>query len=170
MWVVHAQGPVRVHNSSVADLTIGSIALPAQTVYKKPKGFWYAIGSSWHEWLSTDMPDWEGSYDYLLSVNDAELKIIQTQVELEEFSEQYAVRPLDDMVSINWPMVATQYKGIEIPVHLDYGGFDSSTMWYYGWDVPSGCIWDASAISSLELVQRRTEPTFEETMSGKKKK
>jgi hypothetical protein len=169
MWVVHAQGPVRVHNSTSPDITIASIQSPAQTINKKPKGLWYAIGGSWHEWLNTDMPQWEGSYDYLLDVNENELKIIQTQAELEEFSRQYGTTrqsPHDDLISIKWPLVATQWKGIEIPVHLDYGGWDSSTFWYYGWDVPSGCIWDASAIQSLELVQRRHPPTLEEAAAG----
>ena len=159
MWVVLAQGPVRVHNSSSSNLTLASIkTTPQETLGDKPRGFWYAIGGSWLEWMQSNMPKWEGAYDYLLEVDESALKIINTQEGLVQFTREYGapISRFEDRHRINWARVAHEFKGIEIPEYLSY---DTVTQWY----VPSGCIWDASAIRSLELVQRRDAPVGPET-------
>ena len=51
----------------------------------------------------------------------------------------------------NWPLLATQCAGIEIAPYQH--AFRSTHMWYYGWDVASGCVWDKSGIKKIEKIE-----------------
>jgi hypothetical protein len=51
---------------------------------------------------------------------------------------------------INWPKVAQDYSGIEICPYQ--WKFRLNYMWYYGWDVASGCIWNQNALNSTNVI------------------
>ena len=39
---------------------------------------------------------------------------------------------------------------------------DMETRWYYGWDCASGCVWDASAVQSVEPLPDFVKPQVRE--------
>jgi hypothetical protein len=51
---------------------------------------------------------------------------------------------------IDWKKVAKEYSGIEICPYI--GEQRLKFSWYYPWDVASGCVWDNSAVKSINLV------------------
>lgn len=130
---------------------------PSQRIGMKPKGLWYGIGTSWVDWLegegySISSKDWGGKYIYKLKLSGGVLRI-KSAAELDEFTDEYNAdkHGIGEFGSfINWHEVAKKYKGIEI------APYQSSRrhryMWYYGWDVASGCIWSASAVSKFIRV------------------
>lgn len=56
---------------------------------------------------------------------------------------------------IDWKKVTEEYQGIIISPYIWQRRLAPHTMWYYGWDVASGCIWDTDAIEEVKLVERR---------------
>ena len=46
----------------------------------------------------------------------------------------------------DWAKVASHYDGIEICPYIESR---RNMTWYYGWDVASGCVWNASGIKEL---------------------
>lgn len=125
-----------------------------QKVGPKPRGFWYGFGSSWLDWVRSEMPDWETNYVHLVKVNDSRILKISTFDELSAFTEEFGVESEDASYMrtpyINWPEVAKLYSGIEINPYIIQGRrkFD----WYYPWDVASGCVWGEDSIVSIELL------------------
>ena len=131
----------------------------------KPAGLWYAVGSEWIDWCQSEMPEWIGDKYYRIEVTDKVLKI-DTEPKFMDFMKEFAemeppykfatmdhpmfINSLRRDTMINWEKVAQQYSGIEIaPYRYD---LRLEHMWYYGWDVASGCIWDKSGIKSLKRI------------------
>lgn len=52
---------------------------------------------------------------------------------------------------IDWPKVAKRYGGIEITPYIYKARM--THLWYYGWDVASGCVWLASAVQNIKLLK-----------------
>jgi hypothetical protein len=125
----------------------------AQETGYKPRGLWYGFGDSWREWVQGNMPAWEKPHLYRVEVEPARILRLESAREVEEFSERYAC-PLpgtEGMRSVyfscdavDWAAVAARYGGIEIPDY--HWGLRHSLMWYYGWDVASGCVWAPDAL------------------------
>ena len=115
---------------------------------QKPSGLWYQIDNSWDEWVSNEMPEWQGGYCVTTElVVDAKLiLVISTNEELLAFTEEFG---RDGSWSISWASVAQRYSGIEISTYLWDMRLDDRTAWYYGWDVASGCIWNKAAVTIL---------------------
>ena len=51
---------------------------------------------------------------------------------------------------IDWIKVSKQYSGIEINPYQHSNRYTS--MWYYGWDVASGCIWKNDLIKNITKI------------------
>ena len=125
----------------------------------KPMGLWYAIGTEWIDWVESEMPDWIGDKFYKLETTSKVLKVDtpqKFQALIKEYGTytpllRYDPNPKRDN-RIDWLKIANAgYAGIEIaPYRNEYR---LEYMWYYGWDVASGCIWDKSGIKSIERVQ-----------------
>jgi hypothetical protein len=133
---------------------------PNQEISFKPKGLWYGIGDSWIRWVRSEMPDWEADNVFKIDINEDRILKITNYKELVAFEEKYnAMRPEDRTVtsysimmasrykSIDWSLVAKDYAGIEIAPYIYKARYDH--MWYYGWDVASGCIWGDGAITNI---------------------
>jgi hypothetical protein len=77
--------------------------------------------------------------------------IIRNYDELVAFEEKYGIedQPRRYMV-INWGKVAVDYDGIEIAPYIFKAR--NKHMWYYGWDIASGCIWANGAIQNIEKL------------------
>jgi hypothetical protein len=123
-------------------------------IVNKPEGLWYGFGSSWVDWVKSEMPGWEGKFYYLLEVNESKILQLKNILQLEAFTEQYGVQ--DDLLKefkffiIDWKKVSKKYSGIEINPYIHEARF--KLTWYYPWDVASGCIWKEDAIKSFEEI------------------
>ena len=121
-----------------------------QRATMKPKGFWYGFGNEWIDWVRSEMPDWEGKYIYEVDIGNTNVLKIDTHFDLMKFHRKYAERKQiarDDL--LDWSEVAKEYDGIEInPYQWEAR---CQYMWYYGWDVASGCIWNLNNVK-LKLI------------------
>ena len=129
---------------------------PAQKIGSKPKGLWYGIGNSWIEWVESSMPEWRGDFIYKIEVNPSRLLQLKSRKDIDNFTETYGAYGIaasiggEKMIDIDWRKVATKYSGIEIAPYQWSARHDY--MWYYGWDVASGCIWNKSLVKSVKRV------------------
>jgi len=134
-----------------------------QRITYKPKGLWYGFGTSWLEWVRSEMPDWEKDYKsiFLLEINESSVLKLSSKEELIEFTKNYSpshnsIGPSSTSYSernlIDWSMVANKYAGIEINPYIYSARRDEFTNWYYPWDVASGCIWRKSGIKSINKI------------------
>ena len=109
----------------------------------KPIGFWYSFGTEWIEWVKSEMPEWMGNNLYEVKIQNKNILKINSSYHLVEFDNEFKVKnPINDIYCdfIDWKRVYEKYDGIEItPYNWD---FRLKYMWYYSWDVASGCIWN----------------------------
>lgn len=114
----------------------------------KPKGLWYGIGSSWIDWVRSEMPDWESNYLYEVTLHEDR---ILKMSEIDELNNFYSKYKNLNKGGINWKEVAKEYSGIEISPYVRGAGYKHN--WYYWWDVASGCIWSKNAIAKIDKVE-----------------
>ena len=132
---------------------------PEQELTHKPRGIWFAIKDSWVDWLSHEMPKWKGDYLYSVDVDVSKCLTIKDEYDMVTFIGKYGktrqgwnIRSESEWedANIDWRLVSKDYSGIIIPKYM--GEFRHNMLWYYSWDVASGCIWDVSAIKSVKQV------------------
>jgi hypothetical protein len=128
-----------------------------QSFNMKPAGLWYSIGSAWKDWCEENASYFLGKYEYELTHANANILYIKTQEELEKFTEAYAPnfitggdgvhvkKGIYSQFYVDWPAVSTKYDGIEINPYQP--SCAHKYMWYYGWDVSSGCIWNLNGVN-----------------------
>lgn len=122
----------------------------------KPNGFWVSVDDAWKEWCEGEefsLDRLKYVYEVFLS-DEAKILYIGTVQELDEFTEKYTDAAFEDGglgkgIFIRWEDVAKEYEGIIIAPYLHERRFTRNTMWYYGWDVASGCIWKRDAIHAV---------------------
>ena len=137
---------------------------PDQRTTYKPKGLWYGFGTSWLDWVRSQMPDWEKDYKsiFLLEINESSVLRLSSKEELVEFTKKYS--PSHNSIDpssisyfernlIDWSMVANNYAGIEINPYIYSARMDRFTNWYYPWDVASGCVWNRDGILSIKKIE-----------------
>jgi tRNA nucleotidyltransferase/poly(A) polymerase len=118
----------------------------------KPKGLWYSCGSAWDDWCRYEMPSGitGAPYVYRIEVNLSRMIVIRNAEDFKDFESKYGVLQRG-MMMIDWKEVARDYDGIEICPYQHR--FRMSSMWYYGWDVASGCIWGSGAFKAVESLE-----------------
>lgn len=130
-----------------------------QRVTIKPSGFWYGFGSEWIDWCRSEMPNWVGKYIYSVDIGNTNVLQIKTHMELMQFSREYSrgLMPqiYEEGESIDWKMVAGKYDGIEINPYINEARYQY--LWYYGWDVASGCVWNLSNVKLKLLTDKGIE-------------
>ena len=127
-----------------------------QTVTVKPSGFWYGFGSEWLDWTRNEMPEWTGKYIYDIDTGNTNVLQIKTNAEMLQFNSEYKadVYMKDAGEAIDWKKVASKYGGIEInPYQYD----DAMLLWYYGWDIACGCVWNLSGVKLKLLTDQGIE-------------
>lgn len=125
----------------------------------KPNGFWVSdedAEMSWLKWCKAEefAPHKMKHAHSVELKSDANILIISNLKEFDKFHKTYNGR-LPGRIPIrriNWEEVASKYQGIIITPYLWERRLDMECSWYYGWDCASGCIWDAKAISKIELI------------------
>ncbi len=114
-----------------------------QTLTFKPNGLWYQVDGDWEQWCKEN--DFDNDKLNCKQTLELEAYGILDVKDIDAFHNEYTVGFTG---MINWKRVASAYSGIQIAPYswkhrLKY-------MWYYGWDVASGCIWDINVITKFE--------------------
>jgi hypothetical protein len=134
--------------------------------YAKPRGFWVSVlgEDDWPTWCKNEefREDMLATEHAVTLAEDANILHLDTHRSLNEFTATYGIVETKrygthewSEVSIDWQKVASEYQGIIIAPYQWGQRLDLS--WYYGWDCASGCIWDLSAIASVEVVESMAE-------------
>lgn len=159
--------PTYSHYSAEESLTPMSVGYP-QEPGPKPMGLWLSVDGpdDWREWASAEMPHRLGIYRYAITLaRDARVLHLSTPEDIWKFNAEYRTTspwmdtvPATELPSrmtdfyIDWARLATTHQGIMIAPYQWSMRLDGP-FWYYGWDCASGCLWDASAIATTELVE-----------------
>lgn len=122
-----------------------------QDIEMKPNGFWYGFGQAWIQWTKTEMPEWTGKYIYEVVIEKGNVLKIDTYEKLLQFNEEFSTANIPGITVIDWKKVASQYDGIEIVPYQTKARNNYDLLWYFGWDVASGCIWNLDNVS-LRLI------------------
>jgi hypothetical protein len=118
----------------------------------KPNGLWYSIGSHWLDFVQQEFQTPWRSYKTAIAmeVNKTEVLCINTKEDIEKFEGEYGITEERFNLSlIDWEAVAQKYKGIELS---SYSRNFDEISWYNTWDMPSGCVWDTTAITSQRVI------------------
>jgi hypothetical protein len=112
----------------------------------KPNGFWVSVKGNrdWPEFCYNEqwnLESFKHAFEIAL-VDSARILHIDSYEMLCAFSKNYGNRD-----RVDWMRVASEYQGIVIAPYQWDARY--SLNWYYSWDVASGCIWDAKAISRV---------------------
>lgn len=133
----------------------------AQRVFMKPTGLWYSINGDWERWCKEQefgLQEGEG-FRYEVTIDTSRILTIGDHgvvtMDFDEFDMEYGSNK-DEYngirMAIDWSRVAEKYDGVEIPVYSYRQR--CRLMWYYGWDVASGCIWDPACIRSITKLSQ----------------
>jgi len=155
---MEAQAPAtltgRIHHTARKSIRVlGKI--PQRGPEMKPRGLWYAMGSAWWDWChGEEFRDLTKVRSYRLDIDTTHFAMLKTERDVREFTKRFSVPayPGARLNQIDWSAVATQFKGLEVDPYLYTLRFQSGFLWYYGLDVPGGCLWDYSALRGTEKV------------------
>jgi len=120
---------------------------------RKPNGFWLSDENSdmsWKKWCDNECFR-EDQFGYWadFQVDMSDILHLKNKKDILLFTETYRMKP-DDTLSIDWVIVAQNYKGIIITPYVWECRFDKNCDWYYPWDCASGCFWDVSCLSLIK--------------------
>lgn len=124
----------------------------------KPLGLWVSVDGpdDWPTWCAAEeFKDTNRQNQFRVTLaEDANVLHLQTRSEVLDFTEEYT-DTLDSeyRYAIDWHRVAATYPGIIIAPYQSSLRYGPEASWYWGWDVASGCIWDADAISDVSLIR-----------------
>lgn len=142
----------RLHYSKDANFTLR--AMQEQRRHSKPNGLWYACDEGWFNHCNYEMDHRKESLKnrYLLTLDMSKILLLNTKDKVESFSYQYNWEKSEyrRFNEIDWIKVAERYGGVECCPY--FRGLRQDYPWYVGLDVPSGCVWDRSAILKIEKV------------------
>ena len=143
-------------------LTSGTIqdANDTQGGHLKPNGLWYSCGTDWLKFVETEMPELQETATMVYAIGYEPGKMLR--VTSPKQAERVSYRYLDyDSKRVDWGKVSTKYAGIECCPYPVGDKTKIDNLWYYAFDMASGCIWDASAISNTILVAELKEDGWE---------
>lgn len=127
-------------------------------------GLWYAFGNDWISFAHSDMPRKLHMFIHEVTVNTQNIIIINSEEDRRNFEIKYGWTGDSDKQSGG---TLSKYKGEMDPqslwinwkdVQKDYGGFEihedalDNNNWNWGWDIPSGCIWNKNALKDSKLL------------------
>ena len=122
-----------------------------QSYGSKPNGLWYGFGKEWLDWIDSEMPEWKGEHIYKVNVNTSNILQIKDYLEIENFTKEYLrrVQTLPSTFFIDWNRISLKYDGIEINPYM--WKYRHELLWYYGWDIASGCVWNLDKVTIEKL-------------------
>lgn len=126
--------------------------------YAKPRGLWFSVEGEddWKSWCLS-----EGfCLDRLTHVHEvvldqsANILRLMSPDDIDWFGRRYGApgrRGYEH--GIDWGRVADAWQGIIIAPYVWERRLARNASWYYGWDCASGCVWDATAVTSVTLLE-----------------
>ena len=128
----------------------------------KPMGLWYCVGFGWLDFTTSDFTTFytigNRVHAFEISLDGLNILKITSYDELLKFEDAYLVSNEEDVYKsmrkfdIDWARVAENYDGIEIAPYIHKARMGH--MWYYGWDVASGCIWNTSNLKYKPILHK----------------
>lgn len=128
---------------------------------KPDRGLWISVegnGDGWKQWC-TDQDFYLDNLVYehqVILKHDARILWITNSAQLRSFTKEFVADSELNIakltMAIDWLAVAKVYQGVIITPYLWSCRLDPATLWYYGWDCASGCIWDTAAIAEIKLI------------------
>lgn len=119
----------------------------------KPFGLWVSVDGEddWPAWCRSEQwGDIDGDRRFSLQLSaDAAVLRLETPEDISAFTDRFALDRT--RWRIDWMAVAREWQGIIIAPY-QWSCRLGRDSWYYTWDCASGCLWDASAISSVREV------------------
>lgn len=139
--------------------------------FGKPHGLWFSVedytdDQNWKTWCeSEDFRLEHLKYKYRVGIRqNSDILLLSTPEEIVGFGLKYAGNdPYDFRKTyaspyktpyiywIKWDEIMEKHDGIIIAPYQWSCRMPSQTMWYYGWDCASGCVWNMSAIEEFKL-------------------
>lgn len=153
-----------VNDSTRLHLTHASEITKMDTKQKpegpKPRGLWYAVGFGWLDFTTNDFTSFyeeKEVYAFEISLSGLNVLKITNYDELLKFEDAYLIPNENEYMKgkkfdIDWSRVAENYDGIEIAPYIYKARMGH--MWYYGWDVASGCIWNTSKLKYKYILHK----------------
>ncbi len=141
----------------------GRFIMPKKKSYSfKPEGLWYSIGSSWIDWCLGEQFEGIGKYIYEINLSKkANVLFLDTEDKVFKFSDKYKKVEFPyskyNSTHIDWKRVRNDYDGIEVNPYFYSLRWSHNLIWYYGWDIPSGCVWKAAAKKNIILLAEYKE-------------
>lgn len=124
---------------------------------EKPRGCWITDESDtcWKTWCQDAGFGLERlTHKHQVVLDESNILILRYSSDILAFTRKFGQRivwgPIEH-VAIAWEKVAEQYDGIIITPYQWCLRLEQE--WYYGWDCASGCIWRASAIKEIRLLE-----------------
>lgn len=140
----------RVHMSDAEVTSVRDVAQVSEPKMK-PCGLWYGVGRAWLDWCDTEMPHWKKPVLSEVIIRESSVLFLKTKGDVLDFDAEFGV-DLHGVrgMHVAWADVAKRYGGVEIaPYHW---GLRDDLLWYYSWDVLSGCVWRASAVTGVRRI------------------
>jgi hypothetical protein len=139
----------------------------------KPRGLWVSVDgkNDWAEFIRSGRhAKMLGAYQHqVILENSAPILMVETVSDAVEVFESYRTGTRDRLCDkIDWARLGSEWSGILISnyywyyieavyhdrlLHTEYQELRDELQWTQRWDVASGCIWDARAIASIEVIE-----------------
>lgn len=124
--------------------------------FDKPKGLWISVDGNddWASWCRAENYPLRSRRYKIILTPEAKVLVLKTAEEIFEFTEHYGRHVYDrwHRQYIAWEVVAEEYQGIIIAPYQWRCRMQDETLWYYGWDCASGCIWNPDVITEVKEV------------------
>ncbi len=158
MWLKYASEPI-----STADYRDIAQMGPREDGYRsefnKPLGCWITDDSEedWRSWcVGEKFRLDELTHKHQVILDESAVLILRDASQLDDFTLDFGAQVVFgserfSRTAIAWERVAERYAGIIITPYQ--WSQRMSLMWYYGWDCASGCIWKASVIREIRLLE-----------------
>ena len=126
----------------------------------KPIGLWYGYGSEWIDFAmdpankglsgmvikSEFFYELEVHYTTIENPDNDKVLLLKNHKDVNKLSKLIdgEINRIGGIMMVNWDKVASLFGGLEVSDELDS---------YFGWDIPSGCVWSEKAIKNIKLIQ-----------------
>lgn len=131
----------------------------------KPRGVWYSVRGSWHDWASAELPERVRPHLAVWDIGlnrgaTSRIKTIRSAADVVAFGDRFGRRARGaPWQNIDWRSVAMEYDGVEVRGYgRTYRGLASEAsddlatkhLWFASIDCDSGCVWNPTALGRVE--------------------
>lgn len=134
----------RIH-ISYAPFTLDPSKVVKQPVFaEKPEGIWYGFADSWIKDVVADVPEWLGTYAYVLEVDESKIKNI-SKFAMDLFMAEFGDE--DYPQKYKWDLMSKRFMGAETQHDVVVDRL------LHTWATVSGCIWNPACVKSLNEIK-----------------